>query len=536
MIWQKGETDLARIWLIPALTALLLAVSAGPARAQAGNLKAVLESFGFTLKEEHGRQYVEVTLPQILQLALERNIGLQSTRMGENIALSRLAAARYRFNPSLTNQMDYGRSMSPSQFSNTPDRFVSLSGADRITLSSDLRKPTESGISYGLTYTEQRSRSLSTSIPQEGDPPTDLATGDWLESSALTGSVNVPIGQDFGADLNNIPVRRGELGVASSRLTILDQELQLLELSAGAYWDLVGALEEVRVQEEAVKLSEQLLEDNRARLEAGVLSPFDVQVTETQLARERESLLTARSAVARIEDLVRALLNLEIIDFEIRPQDAPSPRKPDLNYEQALKKVYANNPGVGQLESSLAQNQLDLEEALNLDRTNLDLELFYTMQGYGKDAFGGVSGFDKTQVDGYGATLTWTVPLFDVATQETINQRRLERSQLELQLANLKSDLNVRLQSALRQMRLSLEAVDTAQVARRLAEEQLRNEIERFRVGESTSFQVSQVQQDASAARVREILALTNFERNYLSLLVLTGDIHTHYGIQSRGN
>ncbi len=63
----------------------------------------------------------------------------------------------------------------------------------------------------------------------------------------------------------------------------------------------------------------------------------------------------------------------------------------------------------------------------------------------------------------------------------------------------------------------------------------MRNEIERFGVGESTAFQVSELQQDAAEAQVQEILARLAFERNFLQLLVLTGDIYEHYGLASQG-
>ena len=51
-------------------------------------------------------------------------------------------------------------------------------------------------------------------------------------------------------------------------------------------------------------------------------------------------------------------------------------------------------------------------------------------------------------------------------------------------------------------------------------------------MGESTSFQVSQFQQNASEAKVREILSQVRFERNFLAMLVLTGDLFETYGIE----
>ena len=496
-------------------------------------MQALLRNYGFELKEEGGRRVVEVTLKQVLQLALQRNLSIKAVRFGESVAESALRAARDRLNGKVTSTVDYTRNQFPTlSFDNNYP--LSLGGTDALTLSSEYRKPTESGIEYALKYSEKRQRPLANSVATDGSDPAGTQQGQWLDTSAVTGSVNIPIGQDFGSEYNNIPVRQSEAGLAGSQITTRQRELELVAATASTYWDLVAALENERVQQEAVKLSEQLLQDNRQRLQAGVLSPFDVQVTETQLARERQSLVTARATVLRIEDLARALLNLQVINFEVRPMDRPRVHDVQLDYPKLLERVYASSQDVKQLENQLLSNSLSMELARNKDRTNLDLSLFYTFQGYSSDAFGGVSGFSQTELDNYGAALTWTLPLFDVVTQETIRQRTLERQQLELQLDSLKSDLNVRLQGAIRQINVAKDQAETSRIASQLAEEQLKNEIERFKVGESTSFQVSQSQQDAAQAQVQEILARLGFERNYLDLLVLTGDIYRQYGLDSR--
>jgi outer membrane protein TolC len=506
-----------------ALVALaLLAAQAGQPRAQGAELEALLRSYGFQLQTEDGRRVVDVSLQQVLKLALERNLALQSVRVGEDIAASALEAARGGFNPTLTSSAALTRSMSLTS-------SLAGGGARSLSLSSTYTKPTESGIEYSLTFTESAVNGLSTSGTV---PDLSVNSGSTVNLSQLKGAVNIPIGQGYGKDINLIPVRRSEAGLSGSRLNTRQNELNLVQATASTYWDLVAAQENLRVQAEAVKLSEQLLADNRQRLQAGVLSPFDVQVTESQLARERERLLTARADLARIEDLARALLNLQVIDFQVRPTDKPAVRQVQLNYEELLQRVFDNSPELKLVENRLLTNGLDLESARDADRTNLDLALYYTLQGVNDSPLGGIGGFTDTPLDNYGATLTWTLPLNDVRTPETIRQRTLERQQLLLDLEGVRADLNVRLQSSIRQVNLSREQVDTAGVSRRLAEEQLRNEIERFRVGESTSFQVAQSQQDAAAAQVQEIIARLGFERNYLSLLVLSGDIYRQYGLE----
>ena len=165
------------------------------------------------------------------------------------------------------------------------------------------------------------------------------------------------------------------------------------------------------------------------------------------------------------------------------------------------------------------------------DAADLDLDLFYVFNGYSGSTFGGTSGFSETDLAAYGATLTWTMPLFDHKSEELIQQRTLERSQIELRLADLRSNLSVQLQSVLRSMRLAQKEVETANISVDLAKELLQNEIERFRLGRSTSFQVAEFQQDAALARRQEIVARVNYEKAFLEMLVLTAGIHEFYGL-----
>lgn len=526
-----------RAWLLLLAAALLLA---GPAPSSAQTRDAALEELLGRLKvvREGERRVVEMTLKDLLALALTRSNAVKVALIGQRIAQSRLTAALRRNRPILTNKVERGRAIRP--FSGTSFRRT-----DDTVLSSELSKKTSSGITYGLKLEETRSRSDTLVIANEGDAPTSETFTDpdtgiitvvaprTVSSTALTGSVNIPLIQDAGSEINDIPVRREEIGLARSRFEILQDEQSILRTMATIYWDLVDVLEQVQVEEESVRLSERLLGDNRARLRAGVISPADVKVSETQLARERQILLQFQLEGLRIEDQLRAALNLETLELGYRPVDQPAVRETEFDYKALAERMYRQNPELGILRTTLASNRYDLAEARNEDDTDLDLDLFYVFSGYSDSTFGGASDLGDTDLAGYGATLTWTVPLFDRKAEEEIQQRILEGAQIELRISDLRSNLSVQLQSALRSMRLAENEVETARISVDLANELMQNEIERFRLGRSTSFRVAEFQQDAAEARRLEILARVNYEKAFLEMLILSGDVHEFYGLPS---
>jgi outer membrane protein TolC len=127
------------------------------------------------------------------------------------------------------------------------------------------------------------------------------------------------------------------------------------------------------------------------------------------------------------------------------------------------------------------------------------------------------------------ATLTWKVPLGDQATVENIQRKRLDQEKLTLQIKDRKSQLESSLHSLLRSLRLIEKEKLTAAAVSKLSKDLLRNEIERFKLGKSTSYQISQYQQDVVEAEQQEILIRIRQEKIRVELLALTGEFNEKY-------
>jgi outer membrane protein TolC len=246
--------------------------------------------------------------------------------------------------------------------------------------------------------------------------------------------------------------------------------------------------------------------------------------------RNRQSLLSSRLDALRIEDQVRAALNLKNLPVGLFPSDKPNTQSavPE-NVSVLLEKIYANDSQIGLTQASLEQNKYQLEQELNKQKTNMDLSLSYILNGYSKGFFGSTADFSKSKLHGMSATLTWKVPLGDQATIENIHRKRLDHDKLILQIADRKSQLNVSFQSLLRSLSLIEKEKQTAAAVSKLSKDQLRNEIERFKLGKSTSYQISQYQQDVVEAEQQEILIRIRQEKIGVDLLALTGEFKEKY-------
>jgi len=483
-----------------------------------------------SLKTVDGRKMAEVPLKLVLQLALDRSILMKVSSLSNQEALHAVTSAKERNAPSLTTSFGYSNSPSLSASSSCSPYELCGSSTNSLSFSSGYSLLTDSGLTYGLTYSETNSKSTALSLDEIGGDVTTGSTGDALSTSSLTSSVSIPFFQDWGTDYNNIPVRLAKIGVTRGHLNSKQTELSLLKQVASIYWDLVGLIETIEVKKKAVELSEKLLRDNQARLETGVLSSTEVRITETQLMRNRQSLLSSRLDALRIEDQVRASLNLTNLPVGLFPSEKPKAQfAMPKNVTILLEKIYASDPQIALIQASLEQNRYQLEQELNKQKTNMDLSLSYILNGYSKGFFGSTADFSKSKLHGMTATLTWNVPLGDQATIENIQRKRIEQEKLTLQISDRKSQLEVSFQSLLRSLSLIEKEKQTAAAVSKLSKDQLRNEIVSFKLGKSTSYQISQYQQDVVESEQQEILIRIRQEKIDVELMVLTGEFKEKY-------
>ncbi len=489
---------------------------------------------------ERGRQLLEISLGDILKLVRSRSITLKSSLMGEQAALSQLVLAEQPTQPYLTTSIQQVKTpsllSSASNLSETPGSgpYMTTYSTDLTQITATWSKRNKLGMTFS-TSLEKTTQQTTTykKLTKEDTLSGVEPTGDPIESATLSIGMSVPLFQDFGK-VNRSNEIRAEVGFEQSQLSTDQTELSLLESVAKTYWTLVGVRENISSLEEAVKLSALLVEETEARVDVGILNYTDLKEAETQLATNRQSLLSAKISEQEIEDQIRVALNLENVSFGFKPADSPTIHREQLDPAKLLEKSYANSVQIKLLTASVKANGVDLMEAENLDRTNLDLSLQYNFSGYGATSSESLQVFDNEPLQGYAVGLSWTVPLFDNITPKRIAQAKIKRSQIELQLQDAKSQLTINLQTILRNLRFGLEEEKNAILSKDLAKDLLEKEIEKLKIGKSTGYNVSQAQQKYTGARYLDVLVRVKNEQNFIALLTLTGDLHSHFNLLAR--
>src|SRR6266481_4041055 len=144
------------------------------------------------------------------------------------------------------------------------------------------------GFQTGTTFFTawDNTRSSSTSAANLFNPSVQSSIFVGFQQQLLNG---------FGRSVNtrNIRIAKNNRKIADWAFT--QQAITTVTNTITAYWELVFARENVKVQQQAVTVAQKLYNDNKKQLEIGTMAPLDVTRAESELATDRQNLIVAQT-------------------------------------------------------------------------------------------------------------------------------------------------------------------------------------------------------------------------------------------------
>jgi outer membrane protein TolC len=422
---------------------------------------------------------------------------------------------------------------------------------------------------YNNSYSQTFETGTNFSVVWDNTRSSSTAGANFLNpavSSSLQISITQPLLNGFGLAMGtrNIRIAKNNRKIADWAFTA--QAITTITNTITAYWELVYARENVKVNQQAVTVAEKLYEDNKKQLEIGSLAPLDVTRSESEVATDTQNLIFAQTAQLQDEQNLKNFISKDplaanIINVDIIPTD--SPKQPAAieaaSFEEALKEAFAKRPELQEEALNLLNAEIDVKANRNALLPTLSIGGFYESQGLaGNSAIlgtpatvsSGIPIVDATgvpvlvngapifesattapvtgtsqqgfttaqsqifhnQFPEYAGQLTLTLPLRNRAAQAEYARALLSQRQLQTTERQLRN-------AALLDVRNSFIALtqDRAQVAaavkaRELQQQTFDAEEKKYQLGASTVYTVIQTQRDLTLAQGNEIRALANLE------------------------
>ncbi|MFA5203881.1 MAG: TolC family protein [Lentisphaeria bacterium] len=365
----------------------------------------------------------------------------------------------------------------------------------------------------------------------------DYLPSAWHASRAgLT--VSQALLQGFGTEVNLASLRQARLDTRISEYEFRAYAAAFLQQVEEACWDYTLAVRQIEIVDQSLKLAREQLAETDERIRVGKLARIERVAAEAEVAQRLENQINARSNLANICLALLRLLNPGGPDpwacqVAIRTPDDAAPPAPDP-LEQQVAVALRMRPELNQARLLIQRQVLEVVKTKNGLLPKMDAFLTLGKSGYADSFTGSLHG---DQGDGYdlAAGVTLQYPLFNRQAQADHRRARLARDQAREALVNLTQLVQVDVRTAYVEVQRVNAQLEATRQTRRLQEEKLRAEQEKFRNGKSTSLLVGQVQRDLLESQISEARTRAECFKALVRLFRLDGSLLSRRGLDVPG-
>jgi outer membrane protein TolC len=330
-------------------------------------------------------------------------------------------------------------------------------------------------------------------------------------------------------------LRAAELDVEISRFEFKGFAEAFVAQVERAFWDLALAYERIRIVRASLKLAEDQREETEERIALGALAPTEGPAIQAQVAARKEDLINADSNLKIVRLRLIRLIKPTRMDLWKTPvviDELPeNPPMESLDAQTQVEIALDLRPDLNQARLNLRKNEFDIVRTRNGLLPRLDFFANLGTSGFAKSFTGGIGTIESDNFDvniGLFFERSWGNQGARVAHRRS----QLSLTQSKEALHNLIRLIEEEVQVALVEVQRTREQIAATRVTHRYAEEVLRSEREKFKIGRSTAILVSQAQRDLLASQIAETEATTNHWKAHINLELSKGSLLEARGIE----
>ncbi len=479
---------------------------------------------------------LHLSLQDAIYLALENNLDIAAARYDPSIAQTALLGAKGGFvtgpvrvgGAALDGQVTAGLGIQRSRF---PLNNPFLTGTGTLAAAKFNQDRAFGNFGYTQGFTTGTAFNVGwNSIRSVSNPTGNLFNPNITTNLSFT--ISQPLLNGFGKAQNARAIRVAKNNVRISDQTFLQAVMDTVSTVKRSYWELVFAIEDVKVKEQSLALAQKLYEDNKRQVEIGTLAPIEVVRAEAEVARTRQDLIVSQTNLRQQQTLLKDLITKNPLDplvavVEIVPLDAPEvPLVPEIiPIQDAIQIAMEKRPEVVSAQLEIKNRNLDVKSAKQAQLPGLEAYAFYA--GNGLSGFAAPLGipFEDSGLSrsitrawqgdfpDYGFGLNISIPIKNRVAQAESARAQIAQRQSETRYQRTINTVVVEVRNAQIALEQNLARVDAARQNTRLAQETYDAEQKKFQLGASTIFLVIQAQRDLAQARSGEVRAMADFER-----------------------
>jgi outer membrane protein TolC len=342
-----------------------------------------------------------------------------------------------------------------------------------------------------------------------------------------------PLLRNFGSTVTEQQILFAVKDREASVQDLREQAFELISRMRDTWFDALRTRDELAYRQTSVALAQKVLEENRVRVEVGVLPPVEILEAEVGLLTRERLLLDAQRAYQDVLDELGVLVNaggaVEVAD---EPLGQPAL---EVAEGQGLRSALEKRPDLLRRMKEIERLNLENRIARNQLLPAVDLSGSYAHVGLGQDYSSDLDDIASKNFRNWEVGLTVSYP---IGNREARNEYLRTRQQLKGRhalLGQLREEISKEVRGAIRLLEVSRKKIEVASRGRDLSEEKLRTLLKRKEVGLATTRDVLEGEEDLALARTDQITALADYNKAVTEYLRVTGQLLEHEGIRLVG-
>ena len=468
-----------------------------------------------------------MSLADCMQVALGHNFDVQIQRINPQISLYDLNAAYSGYDVSFNAAGQHSFSDSGSTFQNGLVYPGTKQNAN--SFNSGFSGVLPWGLNYDLTGR------ISDTYGSSGSSFTNLAGKPFENSAGQIGiTMTQPLLKNFWIDSTRLNIK-----VAKNRLKYTEQGLReqlitTVTAVANAYYELIFAQENIKVQQQALDLAQTQLDQDRQRLQIGTLAILSVQQDESQVAQSKANLISAQSTLDTDQNILKHLLTDDFSKWhsnDIQPTEALTAPAQSFDLQDSWNKGLTQRPDLLQAKLNVEAQGIQLKYNFNQLFPELDLVGSYGFTGAGTEYSDVFGQFDQGNRPFYTYGAQMTMPLGNINARNQYKAAKATLKQVLLQLKQTEQNIMELIDNAIKTAQSDYQSVEATKQARIYAEAALDAQQKTYAAGKATTLDVLISQNNLTGARSQELRALANYNQALANLASQEGVTLERYNI-----
>jgi outer membrane protein len=326
-------------------------------------------------------------------------------------------------------------------------------------------------------------------------------------------TVTQPLLKGFGATVTDQGILLALIASNANRNLLELQAITTSQQVINGYWNLVSAREQLVVAQESLQLARDLNERNTIQVQVGTLAPLEIVQSQAAIASREQGIITAQQAIGDAADTLRLAMNLpqDLWQYEILPTTPPETDSIQIDLDESIKTGLDNRAEVRQEQLNVNRAKLNADVARRNLLPTLNLTANYNLSSlspsYGT-ALNQVTAFD---FPGWSILLHLNYPLQNRAARAGNAIAELDVSRFNWELDQERKTVINEVRRAVRGVETAEKVIVAAHASRNFQERNLDAERKRYENGMSTSFQITQIQDQLTQAKQIEVNAVVGY-------------------------